>query len=237
MKVVSESIARLEQQIIGMTRRIDDLTELAGEGTNEDRAALKSKVREAQMNRASLQADLARLKRSSVGPSVPITAERVGELLEDLSKLLEDGASGRLGQDLIYKAATVFRQLVGGRIDVHVETRLARKQSNVRGTFVPALLRTIQAQSGQHQTAASTAPESVSVWLRSPPKRDLLAERVHQLIDIDKLSYRAAAKVMQAEGHNINSGIVWQIYHRYYEMIGQPVPKVPFNNGHPRMAV
>jgi hypothetical protein len=61
--------------------------------------------------------------------------------------------------------------------------------------------------------------------------RDQLAPRVHELIDIGGHSYRGAAKVLQAEGHNINSGVVWQIYRRYYEMIGEPVPKRPYNNG------
>ena len=47
-------------------------------------------------------------------------------------------------------------------------------------------------------------------------------------------SYRSAAKVLQAEGYNVNSGVIWQIYRRYYEMIGKPAPKRPYNNGNER---
>ena len=74
----------------------------------------------------------------------------------------------------------------------------------------------------------------VSVWLREPPLRDQLAPSVHQLIDIEGQSYRSAAKVLQAAGYNVDSGVVWQIYRRYYEMIGEPVPKRPYNNGRKR---
>lgn len=77
-------------------------------------------------------------------------------------------------------------------------------------------------------------PEEVEVWLRKPPLRDLLAPYVHQLIDIEGMSFRAAAKRLQKEGFQINSGVVWQIFERYYEMIGQPKPKQPYNNGNSR---
>ena len=53
-------------------------------------------------------------------------------------------------------------------------------------------------------------------------------------MDVEGLSYREAAAVLQAEGRKTNSGVVWQIYQRYYELIGQPVPSRPYNNGRPR---
>jgi hypothetical protein len=229
-----EQLASLDQQIDLLKRKIDDLTELAGEGTDDDRASLKAKVRSAQAEKAALQSEQARLRSSIATLSSPITADSVREVLKNLGQLLEDGAAGALGQDAIYRAASVFRQLVGGRVEVYPERRPARKQFNVRGTFVPKLLATVQAELRGDLTLGTGTSGAVSVWLRQPPKKDRLAERVHQLIDVEKLTYRAAAKVMQSEGHNINSGVVWQIYHRYYEMVAQPAPKTPYNNGHPR---
>jgi hypothetical protein len=233
-ETVTAELTRVEKAIAALSRKIDDLTEMAGHGTAEDRAAMKTKVRSAQTDRASLEAERARLLQALDADKNPITPGHVQELLSDLMKLLEDAAAGTLGADVVYRAAATFRQLVGGRIWVQVESRAGRKRTNVRGTFQPDLIRTVR--SGFNRAVLVQIPEAseVQVWLRQPPKRDLLAERVHQLIDIDGLSYRAAAAVLQADGHNINSGVVWQVYRRYYEMIGEPVPERPYNNGRPR---
>jgi hypothetical protein len=63
---------------------------------------------------------------------------------------------------------------------------------------------------------------------------DLIAEQVHELIDLERLSHREAAKQLCAEGHSVNSGNVWYSYHRWYEMQGIEPPKVPYNNGKKR---
>ena len=76
--------------------------------------------------------------------------------------------------------------------------------------------------------------DEIRVWLREPPLRDLLAPRVHELIDGEGLSCRQVAKALQADGHKVNSAVAWQIYHRYYEMIGEAPPKRIYNNGQPR---
>ncbi|HOY58106.1 MAG TPA: recombinase, partial [Verrucomicrobiota bacterium] len=231
---VREDLNGMDRKVTALTRKIDDLTELAGEGTDEDRAALKAKIRAAQVERASVQAERARLQQSLETNSVSITPERVRELLAGLTTLLEDGAAGRLGSDVIHKAAEVFRKLVGGHVDVHVERRPGRKRTTVYGTFVPRLLRTLQAELRDHRPVVAGDPEAVRVWLRKPPRLDALAERVHQLVDLDGLSYREAAKVLQSERHKMNSGNVWYSYRRWYEMQGLPVPKRPYNNGRPR---
>lgn len=231
---VLAELDRMEKAIATQDNKIEDLTELAGQGTDGDRAALKVKIRAAQAERAGLQAERARLRRTLESDGEPITPGRVRELLGDLTRLLEDGAAGTLGEDVIYRAAAAFRQLVGGRVWVHVERRAGRKRTNVRGTFHPDLIRSVR--SGLDRAAPAEVPEApeVQVWLRRPPRKDRLAERVHQLMDIDGLSFRETAAALQAEGHKINSGVVWQVYYRYYEMIGQPVPKRPHNTGRPR---
>ena len=109
----------------------------------------------------------------------------------------------------------MFRALVGGRVWVHVERRAGRKRTNVRGVFHPYLIGAVRHATGQPSVESAEPPTEVSVWLREPPLRDQLAPRIHHLIDVEGHSYRSAAKVLQAEGYNINSGVVWQIYRRY----------------------
>ena len=195
---------------------------------------MKAKVRSALAEKAALQSEQARLRSAIAAQSSPITSDCVRDVLKNLGQLLEDGAAGTLGQDAIYRAASLFRQLVGGRIEVYPERRPGRKHSNVRGTFVPKLLKTVQAELHSHANLNTEEAQAVSVWLRRPPKRDRLAQRVHELVDIQAQSFGAAAATLQAEGEDINSDAVWQIYHRYYEMIGQPRPKMAYNNGRPR---
>ena len=80
----------------------------------------------------------------------------------------------------------------------------------------------------------------VDVWLREPPLRDQLAPKAYDLVDVQGLSMRAAAEVLQQDElvqkykYFINSGVVWQLRDRYYAMIGEPKPDLPYNSGQPR---
>jgi DNA invertase Pin-like site-specific DNA recombinase len=223
-----------EKKIVLLSSKIADLLDLAGQGTEQDRLEIKAKLRAAQAQRAGLQAELARLRKALAADTTPLTPEGVRAILAELTQLLEDAAGGQLGDDVVYRALAVFRQLVGGRIEVHVERRPGRQRSNVRGVFRPELLRTVQRE-GEAPLADSGEPATeVEVWLRQPPRLDRLAQRVHELLDIAGLSYREAAAALKQEGHAVNSGNVWYIYRRYYAMHGLPVPQRPYNNGRPR---
>jgi site-specific DNA recombinase len=227
-------VAELDKKIIAIGRKINDLTDLAGDGTDEDRADLKAKIRAAQLERTTKQAERAQVLASLKSGSTVITPDQVRIVLCDLTSLLVDGAAGKLGDDVVYRAAEVFRQLVGGRIFVHVHARPGRKLTTVEGRFEPQLLKTTEGRLESLCRSPATELEPVSVWLRKPPRVDALAPRVHELIDLENLSFRDAAKVLLAEGHKINSAVVYQIYSRYYQMIGQPMPKRRYNNGRPR---
>lgn len=216
-----------------LTNRINDLEELIGHGSDEDRRRLKARLRTAMSDRASAQLRLARLRKDIGSRRDAITAENVRAILADFTILLENAASGKLEEDSVYRAFSAFRQLVGGRVVVHVERRPGRKQTVVRGVFRPQLLRAVKAVAAVHDSD-DDAGVDVEVWLRKPPLRDLLTEPVHQLIDVDDLSFREAAKVLQEQGHNVNSGVAWQIHQRYWEIRGEPVPKRPYNGGRPR---
>lgn len=219
-----EEVSQLDKQLAALSKKIEDLSEMAGEGSEQDRTRLKAKVRETQLKKAGLDVMRARLIKSLDDQEEPITAGRARALLDDFTNLLAAAAAGELGEDLIYRAADVFRQLVGGRIMVHVEPRASRKRTNVFGAFRPNLLGPFQKACAVPMSESASAAGEERVWLRKRPKRDCLAERVHQLMDVEKKSYREAAKILQAEGENINSGVVWQIHQRYYEMMGLPAP-------------
>jgi DNA invertase Pin-like site-specific DNA recombinase len=221
----------IERKLSALGRKIDDLTELAGEGSYEDRAALKAKVRAAQVERAALQVERSRLRHALENSSLRITPQQVRDAVAHCTTLLEGCASGELSGEVVYRAATIFRKLVEDRIEVHVERRAGRKRTNVYGVFTPKLLQTVREQLQDVRRADQLSATPARVWLRKPPKRDELAKRVYELIDVGRLSYRAAASTLQAEGHNINSGVVWQIRRRYFEMQGLPVPELPYNNG------
>ncbi len=227
-------VTTAENTVRTLTRRIDDLYELSGQGSDADRREVLAKIRAVQSERTAAQVEVTRLNKVLDGTAATLSAEDVRSLLADFTTLLERGAAGELGEDAIYKALSVFRNLTGGRIFVHVEQRPGRKRTNVRGVFQPQLLQTVQSQGSPNASAPTPSAPEVSVWLRQPPRLDAIAERVHQLIDVDGQSYRAAAATLQAEGHNVNSGNVWYSYRRWYEMQGQPVPDQDYNNGQPR---
>lgn len=229
-----DEVARLERQLAALNRKIEVLTDAAGVDDDADLADLKAKLRATVAERSMLQARLGRLRRAPARDPGSIGPDRVRALLSDLASLLEDGASGRLGPDVACRAAEAFRRLVGGRIDVHVVPRAGRQHASVRGSFRPDLLR-VAGEALELPDAADTAePAPVEVWLRPPPRVDLLAERMHRLVDGEGLSITEAAGRLRQEGHRFDRTRSWAFYRRYYEMIGQPAPEHSYNNGRPR---
>ncbi|MCI0361435.1 MAG: recombinase family protein [Planctomycetaceae bacterium] len=222
----------VKRQIAQRHAKFTDLADLAGQGSDEERVALKALIRTTQAELASLTAEKVRLERL-IASQQRLTPELARKILDDLHDLLVSAAKGELGEPAVYRALGIVKALTGGQIEVHFQARAGRKQTVVWATFELQLLGAISHEAGI-ATDAQLPATPVEVWLRPPPKLDQLAERVHQLIDIERRSYRAAAKVLQAEGHQVNSGNVWTIYKRYYQMMGLPVPKRPYNNGHPR---
>ncbi|MEQ8786072.1 MAG: recombinase family protein [Pirellulaceae bacterium] len=226
-------IASKESTVRTLSRRIDDLYDLAGQGSEDDRKEILSRIRSAQTERAAAQLDLARLTKVLERSTSTLTSEDVRRSLTEVSTLLQDAAAGNLGDESVYKALAIFRRLTGGRIWVYVERRKGRKRTNVRGTFRLHLIRAIKEHGGAI-ACDETPGDEITVWLRKPPRLDAIAERVHLLIDIEGQSYREAAKVLQSEGYGVNSGNVWYSYRRWYEMQGLPAPKRPYNNGNER---
>lgn len=227
------NIAGLERKLAAQASRINDLYELAGQGNDDDRKEVMGRIRAAQSERAAARHELSRLQQAMARTVATITPEAIRQILAEFEELLMNAAIGNLGPEALDKTVLIFRRLVGQRVWIHVEKRFSRKRTNIRGVFRPHLIQGVREVTGQVQ-ADTGSTSQVSVWLREPPRLDAIAERVHELIDIERFSHRAAAKQLQVEGHNVNSGNVWYSYRRWYEMQGLPVPTLPYNNGNER---
>ncbi len=230
--------AQLQQQIdaIGRkaaqcSRRIAELSDMLGNEEDADNNMFKAKIRETQAKRATLLAERAQLERH-LANRASIEPQQVRARLRDLVSLLQSAAQGGLGEDATYQVFSVLRILTGGKIMVEFESRAARKRTVARGWFQLQLFKALDVP-----TAADVSPNgAVEVWLRPPPRRDLLAERVYRLIDVEGLSYEQAAHQLREAGLSVTVANVWTAYRRYFEMHQLPVPKLPYNNGQPRKA-
>jgi DNA invertase Pin-like site-specific DNA recombinase len=212
------AVRRLEQKIRESTNQINDLMAVAGQGSDDDRAEVMARVRSAQAERAGRRLELDKAKGQVAGRK-PVTAEEVRRALADLHALLQDGGAGRLGPDGVYRAADVFKRLVGGEVEVLAEARPGRKRGLVRGRFVPRLLSALADRGGAAAPPAAPPPDVVEVWLREPPRLEATAAEVRRLYEDEGLGFRAIAARL-----GIGCGNVYQSYLRYYEMKGMPVP-------------
>ena len=231
-KLQSE-IAGIERKLSAQSSKINDLYELAGQGNDDDRKEIMGRIRSTQAERTVTRHELSRLQQALTITLATITPEACRQILANFETLLMGAGAGDIGPESIDRAVMIFRRLVGGRVWVQVEQRASRKRTNIKGVFQPYLIEGVRGEAGQRHVDPDTAWQ-VSVWLRQPPRLDAIAERVHQLIDIEHLTHRATAEQLQTEGYNVNSGNVWYSYRRWYEMQGLPVPKLPYNNGNER---
>lgn len=214
---VKQAIATLSAKINRATARISDLQELAGDGSERDRAETKAKIRAAQADRDALERERAVLS-DQAGAAEPITPDQVRKQLADLRELLIDGAAGRLGSERVDEAAEAFKLLVGHRVDVHVLPRPGRDQTVVRGVFKPNLAGIFGRGAEIKQVPA------ISVWLRRPPQMDQIAALVKHLYSRFNLGYPRAAQALNRAGLAVKKSNVYTSYLRYFEMSGVPKP-------------
>jgi DNA invertase Pin-like site-specific DNA recombinase len=213
-----QAIADIGKKISRVSAKISDLQELAGEGSEQDRAETKAKIRSVRAERDTLERERAILSKQSAADSQPLTPEGVRTMLADLRNLLLDGTAGKLGEERIDEAAEAFRVLVGGRVEVHVLTRPGRKQTVVRGVFMPNLL-------GPVPNVDEPQPvPAISLWLRKPPKMDRVASLVKHLYTRFDMGYPRAARVLRQAGLVMDKSNVYISYLRYFEMSGVPKP-------------
>lgn len=226
-------VERLDREIAQQDRKIDDLRLFAGqlEGAKRDQWLADGVRAQADLARAMQHRE--RLLALIRGEQAAITPEQIRACLMDMASLFRRAAAGELGEDETMEAVRLFRMLVGERILVRVEARAGRKQTVVRGIFRPQIVNAVKQSLGDPRAHHDEPPE-VQVWLRKPPLRDLLAERVHELVDVDGRTTEQTVAQLDAEGHVVEAPQIWAIRKRYWEMIGQPAPRLPYNNGKPR---
>lgn len=226
----------MEQQstvVSRLFRQIDDLTDIAGAGSDEDRQQIKVKIRSALAERAAASRQLQTLRDALTNPSRTTTADNIREVIADMSTILQSAAAGDLGDDAVYKAFSIFSALTGGHIKVTVERRAQRKRSNMRATFTPSLLQAVQTAM-KIPCRNTVHGAKVSVWLREPPRLDQIADRVHDLIANDGLALSEVVTILKGEGVCVGVENVRNAYWRWYDMRGLPTPKMAYNNGRKR---
>ena len=224
---LAAEVADLERKVAASTRKIDDLEDLLGSGSEEDRAQTKAKIRAAQAERAGDRVALERLVRSARSRR-QVAPDEVRRALGELGEVLAAAGDGRLGDEATLRAAATFRRLVGGRVTVRVGARAVRRHPEIRGEFTPALLEALAEDLGIPVVAPGPAPAPVSAWLRRPPIDDK-AEEARRLHEEDGLSFQQIG-----ERWGQSSSPAFRAYHRYYEMAGLPAPPSRATRGRPR---
>jgi hypothetical protein len=230
-----ESLERRSKQLAAKVREIEDL---AGDGDEDDRHRRKGQIRAAQAERSSVQLELIELKRhKGGGAKEPVTREQVQQQLDQLLQMLDDAVAGNLGPEVLTLAAEVFRALVGGKITVDPKQRPGRDRWLVKASFTPALLRVCRDRLGALSAPESEAALPVEIWLKKPPRVDLLADEVQHLYDVEKLGFRRINKRLEEKyGEPIGTGNCCAAYRRYYEVRGLPLPPPRGKAGRPRKA-
>jgi DNA invertase Pin-like site-specific DNA recombinase len=222
---VARNITTLEGKVQILKAKINDFEDLLGVGSESDRADLKAKIRTARTERATIEAEVARLVAIREKSCSPITPTEVNSILADFGGLLERAAWGQLGDDVVYKAVSLFRQLTGGKIEVHFDRRPGRKRTTARGVFTPRLLATVAEATDTPVSQEDEAIVPVEVCLQKPPRMDRYAADVRELYEDQKLSFATIGKRL-----GIGCAGAWQAYRRYYEMRGEPMPPRRYNS-------
>lgn len=226
----------LEQKLAGINRAITNLEVLAESVSDADQAEWVQKIRSKVAEREALRKEIALVDRQILKNHELLTPENVENVLNQFALVFQQAAEGTLGEESVHRAANLFRLLVNGRVHVIAEDRPGRIKKNVAGEFRLDLIRALchEFQRAQSISVEDAKPSEVRVWLRPLSRQEQVAERVHELIDIEKRSMRETARILQSEGWQMNSGNVWYAYQRWYEMQGLEVPRNPYNNGHKR---
>ncbi len=226
----------LEKRLADINRGISNLEALAETVSADDQTAWLNKIKARIVERDTIRKELALINRQIQKSSAAVTPELVRSTIQGFIQVFEEAADGSFGEEALNRAANLFRMLVGGQVWVMPQDRPGRKKKSIEGEFQVRLVQAVRCALDQVETETSQQcePEKTRVWLRQPPRQEQVAERVHELIDIEKVSLRDAATILQSEGWKMNSGNVWYAYRRWYEMQGQTMPRNPYNNGHIR---
>jgi len=234
VEAIHAAIAEKERKVKTYSGKIAALLDMVGEGTPADQLETKAKLATSRGERRQVEAELALLRNQLTGRE-PLDPNHVRAKLADLRTLLEEAAEGHLGEEATYRAVQVFEALTGGKIEVTTYGRADRERPLVRGTFTPLLLESFLKGAGYPDLASHAGtPSPVIVWLRPPPQCDRVAERVHQLIDVECVARHEAIKTLRSEGIELEEDGIYRALDRYYCEAGIRRPEHRYNNGQPR---
>ncbi|MFN3150481.1 recombinase family protein [Bremerella sp.] len=222
-----------KQAIQSAKRRVEGLLELVGEGTPEDQAETKARLKAERLRRSTLEQELVQLTRLRDQANREITREEIAKAMLSFPETLIKAAKGDLGQDAVRKAFYLLKLLTGGKIMVKCTRRHNRQAKVVQGTFELQLGAAIGVAI-DHAMPGDGPTKTISIYLRKPPKLERIADRAKQLVIDEKRSYVEVAKILKQEGEKVNRRQVWAAVDRWYEMHGLPKPTLPYNNGHKR---
>lgn len=222
-----------KQAIQGAKRRVNGLLDLVGDGSPEDQAEIKARLKAERLRRSTLEQELVQLTRLRDQVNREITREEIEKALFGFSETLTKAAKGELGQDAVRQAFYLFKLLTGGKIMVKCIRRHNRQAKVVQGTF-ELQLGTAIGTALDHAMPGAAPTRTVTVYLRKPPKLERIADRAKQLVVDEGHPNFEAAKILTQEGEKVSYSQVWAAIARWYEMRGLPMPKLPYNNGHKR---
>jgi hypothetical protein len=236
---LDERIKERQNRIQMLTATLRDLEDLLGQGSDEDRRRRKDRLLSIEAERAHEELEITALKRRrGGGREKPVTREEVITQIGRLAGLLDDGASGKLGADVVELAADDFSRLVGGKITVHATRRSGRKRWIISCSFTPGLRETIRRSLGATGgDGDDSAGGGIEVMIKGPPRLDLIADEVRGMYDLEMVGFRIINKRLEAKyKQKIGTGNCCLAYHRYFEVRGMPVPPRRVNTGRPRKA-
>lgn len=237
---LDEEITAAERRVAYLRQKLADLEDLLGAGTDADRKRRKEQIIAVQAEQAGSEVGRRRRPRAGGGTGKePVTQQRVKAELASLLELLDAAAAGRLGVDVVGKAADLFERLTGGAVVVDPALRPGRKRWLVRGWFVRRLLVALKGAAGADADAAGERPDAgrgeITVWLREPPRVDRIAGEVHHLYDVERLGFRVInCRPEEKYGEPSGSGNCRAAWHRWHEQRGLSVPPPRTNTGRPR---
>jgi len=225
---LAAQVAEADRNVVRLKRKIKFVIEAATNMPESSHGELMAEVKAAQHELAAWQLQLSQAKSALDKPKSVITPDHVRVILSEFGDLLNNAVEGKLGGDVIYTAAQVLEDLVGGKIIVRFERRPSRKRCVVRGAFRPCLLHTVAKR--LDVTALASGPSAeVLVWLRKPPRIDLIADEVKRLYDDEGVGFREIGDRL-----GCGSGNACLSYKRWHEMNGLPLPPRRTNTGRPR---
>lgn len=218
----------LDRKIRQLAGKLDDLHDLAGTGSDVDRAETKAKILSARSERDTLTHRQIQVRKALNGTVSAVTDESLKAAMAEIHDVMVAAARGDLGDEGVMKAARIFRAMTGGRIEVHVDQRAGRERTTVRGVFQLQLVDSIAQSMGMNipmelgtgdPAKEDVSPQRAEVWLRELPRMDRIASEVRRLYEEEGLGFRTISKLL-----GIGCGNIYQSYLRYYQMQGLSAP-------------